>query len=409
MKRLLAFALFSLAVTPCLTAHAEDKQPSGRLVIKSEVLGEERVALVRTPANYGINDVRYPVLYMTDGAAHVGHTAGTIEFLAQNGRMPEMIIVAITNTDRTRDLTPTKGKDTEGKELASSGGADKFLKFIETELIPQVEKTYRTQPYRIFAGHSLGGLLAVHAFATKNDLFNAFIAVSPSLWWDNQVAIKETEKFLQGRKDLERGLFVTLGDEKGGMRAGYDKLKDLLGHQHLKDFAWDSMLMEDEDHGTVVLRSHYFALKKLFDGWQGGPKLLAGGLPAVEEHYKKLSAKYKYTVVPPETLINELGYRLLGDNKKDEAIAVFESNVKRYPNSANVYDSLAEGYEKSGKMDLAKPNYERAVQLATKNNDANLPLFRINFERASKAVNCEEPVLPAFVGWPDHDGGLCRA
>jgi tetratricopeptide (TPR) repeat protein len=299
--------------------------------------------------------------------------------------MPEMIVVAITNTDRTRDLTPTKPKDA-GKEAATSGGADRFLKFIETELIPQVEKTYRTHPYRVFAGHSLGGLLAVHAFATHNDLFNAYIAVSPSLWWDNEIAIRETEEFLKGHEAVDRTLFITLGDEKGGMRSGFDKAKAMLARYHPKGFVCDSMLMEDEDHGSVVLRSHYFGLKKIFDGWQPSRETVAGGMQAVEDHFKKLSAKYHYPVRPSESLMNQLGYQLLGAGKKDEAIAVFKSNVERYPNSANVYDSLAEAYEKSGKMDLAKTNYERAVQVGTKTDARNLQAFRANFERVSKAV-----------------------
>jgi predicted alpha/beta superfamily hydrolase len=390
MKRLVALTVLALVAAPCLTARAQENSRGNRLAIKSAVLGEERVALIRTPAGYDTNDQRYPVLYMTDGAAQLGHTASTIEFLSRNGRMPEMIVVAVTNTDRTRDLTPTTPKRPPAAAGAAAppaqatGGSDKFLKFIETELIPEVEKKYRTQRYRIFAGHSLGGLLAVHAFATRNDLFNAYLAVSPSLWWDNQVAIHELEEFLKGRQDLNRTLFITLGDEKGGMRAGFDKAKELLGRQHLKDFVWDTALMEDEDHGTVVLRSHYLGLKKVFDGWQASPKTLAGGVQAVDDHFAKLSARYGYTIVPPELLMNQLGYQLLATDKKDEAIAVLQANVKRYPKSANVYDSLAEAYEKTGHLDLAKPNYERAVQLGAKNNDPNLPVYRTNLERVSK-------------------------
>src|SRR6516164_5611055 len=367
MNRRVAMGLLCLGVVLCPTVRAADKPDDNRIVIDSKVLGEQRVALVRTPAGYNHGKEHYPVLYMTDGAAQLTHTAATIEFLARNGRMPEMIVVAINNTDRTRDLTPTTPKATADKSIpqppGQTGGADKFLTFIETELIPQVEKTYRTQPYRVFAGHSLGGLLAVHAFATKNDLFNAYIAVSPSLWWDNQFAVRETEEFLKARKDLNRSLFITLGNEQGGMRAGFDRAKELLGRQQLKDFVWDTLLMEDEDHGTVVLRSHYFGLKKIFDGWQPSPKIAAGGAQAIEEHFAKLSAKYKYTILPPELLMNQLGYQLLGGGKKDEAIAVFRSNVTRFPNSANVYDSLAEAYEKTGQLDLAQPNYERAAAL----------------------------------------------
>ncbi|HSE20187.1 MAG TPA: alpha/beta hydrolase-fold protein, partial [Pyrinomonadaceae bacterium] len=78
------------------------------LRIKSAVLGEERVVLVRTPVGYESNKVSYPVLYMTDGDAHINHTSSSIEFLTANGRMPDLIVVGVTNTDRTRDLTPTK-------------------------------------------------------------------------------------------------------------------------------------------------------------------------------------------------------------------------------------------------------------------------------------------------------------
>ncbi len=274
----------------------------------------------------------------------------------------------------------------DGKAPPTGGGADKFVKFIETELIPAVEKKYRTQPYRVFAGHSFGGLLAVHIFATKNDLFDAYIAASPSLWWDKEVANRELEDFLKGHQDVHRTLVLTLGNETGNMRAGFDKAKTILGSQHPAGFVWDSALMEDEHHGSVVLRSHYLGLRKIFAGWNADEKVLAGGMPAVEEHFKKLSAKYKYPVTPPELFMNQFAYRLLGGGKADQAITAFKSNVEHYPNSANVYDSLAEAYEKTGKLDLARQNYERAAQLGEKNHDPNLAIYRANFERVSKAL-----------------------
>ncbi len=387
MNRRFVLVVLALASAPGVTAYGQEPQAVRRLVVKSAVLGEERVALVQTPSGYDRNTQRFPVLYMTDGASHLQHTAATVAFLASNGRMPEMIVVAIANTDRSRDLTPTRGTPGERKNFPTAGGADKFLKFIETELIPQVEKTYRTQPFRVFAGHSLGGLLAVHAFATHNELFNAYLAVSPSLWWDDQVTIRATEAFLKGRKELNRALFITLGDEQGGMLAGYNKAREILGRQQLKDFVWGAQRMEDEDHGTVVLRSHYAGLKMIFDGWRLDPAAaVAGGAAAVEAHFAKLSARYHYTVLPPEALMNQLGYQLLARGKTEEAIGVFKANVERHPNSANVYDSLAEAYEKAGRLEQARTNYERAVRLAAKHQDANLNLFRGNFERVSKAL-----------------------
>src|SRR5215213_7433665 len=149
-----------VAVLLLIASAAIAQPPTGtvkRLTIKSAVLGEDRIVLVRTPAGYETNKVSYPVLYMTDGDAHMGHTASTIEFLTQNGRISDLIVVGVTNTDRTRDLTPVKStnKNPAGDlQFPTSGGADNFLKFFETELIPEIEKQYRVQPYRILAGHS---------------------------------------------------------------------------------------------------------------------------------------------------------------------------------------------------------------------------------------------------------------
>jgi hypothetical protein len=384
MKHLCFVILFLASLA--IAGAAQNNAAGGRLTIKSDVLGEERVALVHTPPGYERDNERYPVLYMTDGAAQLGHTVATIEFLARNGRMPDMIVVAITNTDRTRDLTPTNAvmNREEGGEpikFPTAGGADKFLKFIETELIPKVEATYRTQPYRVFAGHSFGGLFALHAFLSRPEAFNAYIAVSPSMHWDNQLMVRRGEAFFKDRKELNKTLFVTLADEKGEMRAGFDKFRALLASSKPRGFESDSMLMEDEDHGTVVLRSHYHGLRKIFASWQAPVEAARRGVDGVEAHYKTLSARFGYTVLPPEALMNNFGYALMGEGKMDEALKVFKSNVERYPNSANVYDSLAEYYEKNGKLDLARPNYEKAVQVGTQIGDPNLPVYKTNFER----------------------------
>jgi predicted alpha/beta superfamily hydrolase len=386
MKRLFLFTLLNLLLT--VVAFGQNNQTVQRLTIKSEVMGEERVILVNTPAGYANGKQRYPVLYMTDGAAHLGHTVATIEFLARAGRMPELIIVAINNTDRTRDLTPTnaamKREDGSPLKLPTSGGADKFLKFIETELIPSIESSYRVEPYRVFAGHSFGGLFALHAMLTRPELFNAFIAVSPTMHWDNHLLSRKAETFFKERRELNRTLYLTLGDEGGEAQAGFERFKAIVAKNTPKGFSWGSKLMEDEDHGSVVMPSHYAGLRKVFEGWQ-----LTGTIASVDQvqaHYKKLSSRFGYTVLPPEVMMNLFGYQLVGVGKNDEALAVFKLNVKNYPESANVYDSLAEFYEKTGKLDLAKPNYAKAVELGAQTGDPNLPVYKTNLERVSEAL-----------------------
>jgi predicted alpha/beta superfamily hydrolase len=360
-----------------------------RLAIKSAVLGEERIVLVRTPAGYETNKVSYPVLYMTDGDGHMGHTASTIEFLTQNGRVSDLIVVGVTNTDRTRDLTPVKStnKNPAGElQFPTSGGADNFLKFFETELIPEIEKQYRVQPYRIFAGHSLGGLFAIHAMISKPGLFNSYVAVSPSLQWENGEALKRAEDFLKNQKELKVTLFVSIGNEPGPIGESFDSFKDALSRSNIKGFEWQAERMADEDHGSVVLRSHYFGLRKVYDGWQmpRDPQsgAVAGGLKGADEHYKKLSEKFGYAIPTPENLINQIGYQFLFQSKPEDAIAVFKANVERYPASANVYDSLAEAYERGGRMDLAEPLYDKARVLGEQNNDPNAAIYKTNYERA---------------------------
>jgi predicted alpha/beta superfamily hydrolase len=361
-----------------------------RLVIQSKVLGEERVILVRTPPAYARGSERFPVLYMTDGDAHIQHTSGTISFLARNARMPEMIVVGITNTDRTRDLTPTRVDQQPGNpngRFPTSGGADKFLKFIETELIPLVESKYRTQPFRALAGHSLGGLFAVHTMLTRPELFNSYIAVSPSLQWDNFVELGRVKEFFKTRKELNRTLFTSLGNEPGDIGDAFGLFQDELKRQQLKGFVWEAVRYEDEDHGSVVLRSHYAGLRKVFDGWQfprdPATGAIVGGLKGVEDHYRGLSERLGFSVVAPEALMNQVGYQLIAQGNMEEAVAAFKLNVERHPNSANVYDSLGEAYERSGRIELALANYEKAHAVGQKTNDPNVNIFKTNLDRAS--------------------------
>ncbi|HEX6046852.1 MAG TPA: alpha/beta hydrolase-fold protein [Pyrinomonadaceae bacterium] len=388
----LLFVIAALLAITSVASVASAQPATGtvkRLGLKSTVLGEERVLLVRTPIGYETNKLRYPVLYMTDGDAHMAHTASTIEFLVRNGRIPDLIVVGVANTDRTRDLTPAKStnKNAAGElQFPTAGGADNFLKFFETELIPVIEKDYRVQPYRILAGHSFGGLFAIHAMITKPGLFNSYVAVSPSLQWENAEALKRAEEFLKNQKELNVSLYTSLGNEPGGIGESFDQFREALSKTQIKGFEWQAQRMDDEDHGSVVLRSHYFGLRKVYDGWQGPRDLksgaVIGGLKGADAHYAKLSERFGYTIPVPEALINQIGYQFLFDGKPDDAIAAFKANVERYPDSANVYDSLAEAYERGGRIDLAEPLYDKARTLGQLNNDPNAATFKANYERA---------------------------
>lgn len=345
-----------------------------RHTIASNALGEERTILVRVPPGYDRSKQRFPVVLMLDAhAPQNGMMASIIESQAFAGAMPEMILVGIQNTNRTRDLTPTK------TERQDSGGGDKFLDFIEQEVLPLVDKTYRTEPYRIFAGHSLGGLTVIYALATRPHLFGGYIAASPLLHWDNNFVIKKSDVLFKTQKEFKKSLFVSLGDEPDYL-GGFNSYRDLLRKNAPNGFDYEFQHWTDEDHGSVVMRTYLAGIRKIFAGWRIDGAVQS--LPALRSHYSKLSKRFGYEIKPPENIVNQFGYALFRSEKIDEAVEAFEENARLYPDSANVYDSLAEALEKKGSRSKALANYEKAYKMAEQNGEAQLAQSaKANFDR----------------------------
>jgi predicted alpha/beta superfamily hydrolase len=389
------FVMLALMFVVPVISPAQDLTPPipKKLTLHSNVLNEDRVIWIRTPQGYDQGTSTYPVLYLTDGPGHINEIGSTIDFLVGNNRMPPLIVVGIANTDRTRDLTPTRSdeKAPDGTvAFPTSGGADHFLDFIQSELMPEIDKQYRVAPYRIFSGHSFGGLLAIHILTTRPDMFQAYIAVSPSLQWDNQGALHDAQKFFVAHTELNKILFFSLANEgatPNPMGDGFEQLQKTLKVSAPKGFRWDSARYPDEDHGSTVLRAHYAGLRTIFADWQVeiDPRtgIPVGGLDSIDKHYRDLSERYGYQIPPPENLLNRVGYGLMGAKKFDDAITAFQRNVALYPNSANVYDSLGEGYESAGKLDLATSSFQKAIEVGTKANDPNLNAYTDHLKRVT--------------------------
>jgi uncharacterized protein len=345
-----------------------------RHTINSVILGEERTVLVQVPENYAQSNEKYPVVYMLD--AHPPQNAmmaGILQQQAWGNQIPEMILVGIQNINRSRDLTPTD--DGKGGKM---GGGDKFLDFIEKEVMPLVEKNYRTQPFRIFAGHSLGGLTVVYSFVSHPAMFNAYIAASPVLGWDNNFVIKQAEKVFEQKKDWKKTMFLGIGDEPEYIK-GFNSFKDLLKKSNPKGFDYEFRQFPDDNHASVVLPAYYAGLRKIFAGWTP-PQ--TGSVGELENHYKKLSEKFGYEIKIPEAMLNQIGYQFLRSGNFLEAIEIFKKNVANYPDSANVYDSLAETYEKNGQLKQAAENYEKAYKIAeTQGNHQLANASKANYER----------------------------
>lgn len=349
-----------------------------QFIIRSDVLNEDRSIHVTVPPGYAYSPQKFPVIYVLDGPAHMVHTTGTKDVLARSNRMPQAIIVGIANTNRTRDLTPPPGD----RPIPNTGGANNFLEFINTELVPFIDKNYRTEPYRVLIGHSLGGLFAIHTMIHQPDSFDAYIAISPSLQWADDGPIKQMSKFLEENPEHRGFLYVTMANEGGGMQDRFESFVDLLESKAPQTLHWDSKFLPDEDHGSTVLRSTYHALKTLFSDWQPNEVLASGDVEAIKKHFAAMSKKYKFQIAP-EQPINQLGYRLLQSGEVEKAIEIFKFNIELHPESANVYDSLGEAYETTGKINLAMHNYEKAVKQGRKIRDPNTPVYQRNLNRVS--------------------------
>lgn len=344
-------------------------------VITSEILDEERDFIIYLPDDYYASENLYPVLYILDGRTHFHHATGAVNFLSVYGKIPDMIVVSIINVDRNRDFSPV-----HDESIPTSGGADKFLGFMSGELIPSMDSDYRTSGFNVLMGHSFGGTFAVYSLLTKPEVFDAYIAISPYLHYADNYLVKESAVSLKPYKKNRKYVYMTVGDEPGyfdPLEAFSSSIRD--NTKGTVDFQYVKMLAED--HASVPYISLYNGIRFIFSDWQLPREKFGEGLAAIDEHYTKVSSKYGYNVETPENVINLLGYTYLRNNEIETAISVFLENVKRHPGSANVYDSLGEGYENFNQDKLAEENYQKAYELGLISSDPNTAVYKTNLER----------------------------
>jgi uncharacterized protein len=365
-----------------------------RVTLHSAVLGEDRVVFVSTPVSY---DGRrsYPVLYLTDGQFNFDQARSTVGFLSRNVMIPQMIVVGIVNRDRTRDLYSTRADFKIGPRtipFPTSGNGDNFLGFIQQELIPWVDANYRTTPLRLFAGHSAGGNFALHAMRTRPRLFQAIIAVSPWLAWDDHKELHELEQFLASARTPVRALFVSnIGASDGPeMKGDIDALSAALRARNDPALRWAVSFYPDETHDSTFVKGFYDGLRMIFAGWSyprdPATNVLVGSLDDVKAHYLKVGQGLGVAFPPPPEIIDELGYRDLRQGKPAEAIAAFRFETEQYPQSANAWDSLGEGLERAGRLDEAAAAYGKAVALAEAARAPGLASFRAHAQRVEDRV-----------------------
>jgi len=231
--------------------------------IKSNVLNEDRTIFVYLPDNYKENQKSFHVLYLLDAETNFKNTCGVVDILtsvenmARSSFIPELIVIGIPNTDRMRDLTPT-----HDRKFDIGGGGDNFLKFLGEELIPFVDKNYRTEPFRILEGHSIGGMFAMYTFISDTSLFDAYIVVSPSMYWDEQIMLSKITDFFKTNPSLQKQLYITLANEPAFMFV--NETIDIFKKEAPAGLRWEFKKDTTETHEIAPLRSTYEGLRYIY-------------------------------------------------------------------------------------------------------------------------------------------------
>jgi predicted alpha/beta superfamily hydrolase len=285
------FILFLLGVFGCFPGAA---QPGNQMVLghldslRSAILQENRKFYVHVPTSTAGQAAtqRYPVVYLFDADAQFATAASMIQYLSTNYNTlcPQMIVVGLLHPDRRKDLTPTHvAADPPFWAAGASkttGGGEPFIEFLEQELLPYIDQHYPTQPRKLLIGHSLGGLAVMQIFVHHTRLFDSYICLDPSMWWDNQALLKETKRALETRRFPGTSLYLGIAHtaDKGvdvatvlaDTTAATLHMRSVLTLQRYFDhnphngLKYRGKYYPDDSHMSVPLIAEYDALRFLF-------------------------------------------------------------------------------------------------------------------------------------------------
>ncbi len=353
--------------------------------LNSAVLKELRTITVQLPKSYSSRpDKKYPVIYRLDGKDHLPLMNGVLERLQEVDAAPEVIIVAIENTDRMRDFYPTVNQEPAGP-VGLGGGAGKFLNFIKRELIPFVNQKYRTHDFKVIAGASAGGAFVLYALQTEPELFQAHLAYSPAIWWDYGATAITTKAFFTRTKTLNNYLYMNIGEESGVMRQRYDDLLQFIQANQPKGFQFVSEEFSTVPHGLTSVAGIFTAYHRLFLPLQMPLSAYNGAIPSIAAYYQQLSSQYGEQIRPPEAVVRGLGYHVVNEGKLEAAIQLFKYAIELHPDKAEAYNGLAYGYEQNKQYQDALVQVTKALALSNA-QDEGFAVFQARKQRLEQLL-----------------------
>jgi uncharacterized protein len=264
-------------------------------------------------------------------------------------------------------------------ELKSTGGGENFTSFIEKELIPHVESHYPTSPNRTLVGHSFGGLFAINTLIHHPQLFDSYVAIDPSMWWDKQKLLMQADSILKFPLFAKRILFVsvanTMQKEMDTLHVSKDTASESFHIRSILQFArkanaskanglrFDWKYYDMDDHGSVPLISEYDALRFIFDYYK--PKYLIDITPAeLMDHYKNISNKMGYEVPIPPGLLLGLGQYHLSKKNYELAFNFLNMNMQNHSGVPEVLESMGDYYVAKGDTGKGLEIFNQVLKIA---------------------------------------------
>jgi uncharacterized protein len=397
MKKLLAVLLLSASM--CKGQNIINNNVSIGIAdsLHSAVLKETERFWVSLPTSFynsKFSKSHYPVIYVFDGDLNFATVAAMQKQLSiRSGStiIPEAIVVGVMNNNRNRDFTPYQSSFwmfNTPSPLGTTGGGEKFVKYLQNELIPHIDSLYPTAPYRVLLGHSLGGLAAANIFVNHTKLFNAYIIMDPSMWYDNQGFLAKARKALANKNLSGTTVYLGMAHSMGPGFNISNITKDTTGETlhprailHLKTLLESKIknglrfkfgFYDDNSHMSLPLIAEYNGFRFIFNYYNIPPAIEYSFIvpnnnsdPAkyLVDHYKVISAHLGYDMLPSENLVSIIAHTAEDAYMPQKALSLYELNVKNYPQSYGAWFYLGEFYEGQKENDKAIACYKKAFSL----------------------------------------------
>jgi predicted alpha/beta superfamily hydrolase len=331
------------------------------IVLHSEVLGEARHIYLYEPPRAAANRPR-ATLYVLDAESNFELTVGIVRAMTRAQLAPEMVVVGLVNGARREyDLSPPT-RVAADRQRYGAGGADAFLSFLLGEVEPLVRARTHVSDVRVLVGHSIGGLFAMHALLQAPESFYGHVAISPSMFWDEQSMPGKLEQLLVEMDGLDEAfVFLSLANETS---PGFHEAVNVFEQNPSSWLRWHAQVFPDEDHLSTVIAGTYHGLRHVFRDWDQEPLLAALDATGLAARLDKLSTRFGFDVLPWERELAETGRSAVRSGKFDEGVALLELGIRRHPRSLVLHNYLGQAWQMAGERSQARAIYETSRAIA---------------------------------------------